>query len=105
MKKSALLLIIMILLFSCRRDEMQYAGDLIVYYTEGAEIGLFDISEIQESYPDNEHALLRRTVSQGKAEFKGINPGNYAVSRIPASWNTFKAVQVTVGQTTTLTLD
>jgi len=111
MRKIVQLFLLATLLLSCK-EEMQYTGDLVVSSggktTIGStpigdiEVGLFDISELQEPFAYPDHALEIKSFVGGKIEFKGLNPGNYVVARIYA--DDLKPVQVRVGQTTTLEL-
>ena len=111
MKRKTLLFFLLTLLFSCKDEEIQYTGNLVVSAGEltsfngtpigRLSVGLFDIGELQQPFANPDHALETKSFSGSKIEFKGINPG-YVVAIIYSDDDTYKTVQVKAGQTTTL---
>ncbi len=107
------LIILGLTFVSCDSDETMYTGDITVTSfgvtsvdgtpIDQLNVGLFDINVLVTNrfFPDE--AISMKLFSQGKVEFKGLNPGNYVVALI--SSNGFrKTVQVTVGKSVTVDL-
>ena len=104
LKKIRFLILILVLAISCKEDEVQYTGNLIV--TDSAKrdeaIGLFDIGVLYDGKTWPKYALEVKETHNGSAEFLDLNPGNYAVGFIYSDDS--KVVQVKIGQTTTIDL-
>ena len=102
-RKIRLLILILFIAISCK-DDTQYTGNLVVTGSDRTEnsVGLFDIGVLYNGQTWPEYALAIKTMTNGRVEFDNLNPGNYVIAIIYS--DDPKAVQVRVGQTTTIDL-